>query len=298
MKNDLSRPKSPPSKGGFLGIMSIGSSLKKAVLVESACVKRTDKRPAAVLKLIVLFSALLFSACELYFGKLGGADLYATYYPGDAGFEKILAGMSGVWYSHYGTMRLDSYRVGKFGADGAAFVSQMGANKLALFPTNGDSFVSPYPLYQGEETADYTPVPEDYFIVYDDTVYGEGDDGQGGNNGWDHLVTRYAGIVRAVNIFNGSEDEGAIIIQYFKGCCPTWSNKIKDGGLPFFGMHYRRMNKDRIQMANAVELAALYAGEEYYTETATLDESIVKNNAINSGEFISWGVVWPQDREQ
>jgi hypothetical protein len=36
----------------------------------------------------------------------------------------------------------------------------------------------------------------------------------------------------------------------------------------------------------------------YYTETATLQEAVDKNNAANSSSFISWGVVIPQEREQ
>jgi hypothetical protein len=51
-------------------------------------------------------------------------------------------------------------------------------------------------------------------------------------------------------------------------------------------------------MANAVDLAARYAGEKYYTETATLKEAAALNTVENEAEFISWGVVIPQDREQ
>jgi hypothetical protein len=51
-------------------------------------------------------------------------------------------------------------------------------------------------------------------------------------------------------------------------------------------------------MANAVDLAALYTGKKYYTETTTLEEAIALNNVENEAEFISWGVVIPQDREQ
>jgi hypothetical protein len=212
--------------------------------------------------------------------------------------------MSGVWYSHYGTMRLDGYRIGKFGENGENFEKKMGETKLALFPTNGDPFESPYPLYPGaggEEEA-YIPRADDYYLFCDDTVYGEDDQGEGGNGGWEEvgLVTRYAGIVRAVNVFNGNEKTGAIIVQYFKGCAPTWSADIKDGQRPFFGMYYwvSAESGDKIQMANAVDLAALHAGEEYYTETATLAEAIEKNNKANASEFISWGVVWPQERER
>jgi hypothetical protein len=256
-----------------------------------------------------------FSVCDIYFGRLEGADVYATNKPPgtanpdnpantdnpealDNQFTRVLERMSGVWYSHYGAMRLDGYRIGKFGENGETFTAELGEEKLSLFPTNGRQFEAPYPLYQGGEQENYTPGPNDYYIFYDDTVYGEDDAGQGGNGGWEGLVTRYAGIVRAVNVFNNNEKTGALIVQYFQGCAPTWSAAIKDGARPFFGMYYRILEDNVIQMANAVELADLFAGKEYYTETATLQEAVEKNNAVNNDEFISWGVVWPQDRKQ
>jgi hypothetical protein len=248
--------------------------------------------------LVLLAAAPLFSACELYFGKPDGADALATYYPGDPQFAGILGDMSGVWYSHYGAMRLDGYRIGKFGAAGAVFAEELGANKRALFPTNGDPFEAPYPLYPGDEADAYVPAADDYYLFFDDTVYGENGQGEGGGGGWGELVTRYAGIVRAVNVFNGDAKTGAVIVQYFRGCAPTWSADIKDGQRPFFGMYYRAANRDLIAMANAVDLAALYAGRKYYTEAATLAEAVEKNNAANDREFIAWGVVWPQERER
>jgi hypothetical protein len=241
----------------------------------------------------------IFSSCELYFGALGGADVYTTYMPEESVFERVLSDMSGVWYSHYGKQRLDGYRIGKFGESGATFEQELGPVKLDLFPTNGDSFEVPYLLYQGGETEPYIPKAEDYYLFYDDTVYGQNDQGEGGG-GWEDigLVMRYAGIVRAVNVFNNNEKTGALIVQYFVGCAPTWSGDIKDGQRPFFGMYYRVLEGDVVQMANAVDLADLNAGEEYYTETAALEEAVEKNNAVNDSEFIAWGVVWPQDRER
>jgi hypothetical protein len=254
----------------------------------------------AVVILVLLAFVPLFSACELYFGKLGGADVYATGGPGGAEFESILADMSGVWYSRYGAARLDGYRIGKFGENGANFAKELGPAKLALFPANGDVFEAPYPLYQGDEEEAYVPGADDYYLFYDDTVYGQDEEGEGGNGGWGGLVMRYAGIVRAVNVFNNDEKTGAIIVQYFKGCAPTGAADIKEGRRPFFGMYYRvsAESKDIVQMANAVDLAALNSGEEYYIETATLEEAVEKNNAVNDSEFISWGVVWPQTRER
>jgi hypothetical protein len=240
----------------------------------------------------------LFSACELYFGTRGGADVSTNYDAEQSAFDGILAGMSGAWYSHYGANRLDGYRIGKFGEGGENFARELGPTKLALFPTNNDPLEPPYPLYQGGETEPYVPNAEDYYLFYDDTVYGQDDGGEGGNSGWGSLVMRYAGIVRAATVFNNDEKTGVIIVQYFKGCAPTWSAAIRDGQRPFVGMYYRVRNEDVIQMANAIELAGLYTGEEYYNETATLEEAVEKNNAVNDSEFISWGVVWPQDRER
>jgi len=50
-------------------------------------------------------------------------------------------------------------------------------------------------------------------------------------------------------------------------------------------------------MANAVDLAAMYAGENYYTEQGTLNEAVKTFDVENEAEFISWGVVTPQNRD-
>ncbi|MDR3300926.1 MAG: hypothetical protein LBT01_00155 [Spirochaetaceae bacterium] len=227
------------------------------------------------------FSLLLLTfslvACSEPYGKLGGADETTSV---DA--ASIMSSMSGVWYSHYGALRLDSYRIGQW----RNFNTEMGT-QLALFPS-----------FQRHLHDAYAIQDDDYYVFYDDTVYGQNDSGTGGNGGWNGLVTRYIGIVRAVNIFNGNFSTGAIIIEYLDGAYPQWSPEVLNTPLPFFGVYYRVLNADCIQMANAVDLAALTNGEHYYTETATLQEAIAKNNASNDGEFISWGVVIPQDRER
>jgi hypothetical protein len=63
-------------------------------------------------------------------------------------------------------------------------------------------------------------------------------------------------------------------------------------------------------MANPVDLAKFTEWMEHYinddggpraiyaVETATLQEAIEKFTAENGDEFISWGVVAPQDREK
>jgi hypothetical protein len=136
-------------------------------------------------------------------------------------------------------------------------------------------------------------------VFYDGTVY-EKVPGDGGNGGFDGLGAGYIGIVRAVNEFHyENSGSGAVIVEYLYKCSSTWDPDINGPPpLHFFGMYYRVLNPDCIQMANAVELANLAAGQKYYTETATLAEAIAKNNADNDGEFIAWGIVIPQDREQ
>ncbi|MDR0669139.1 MAG: hypothetical protein LBF95_03560 [Treponema sp.] len=227
-------------------------------------------------------------SCDLFsYGQLGGADQTATLRPGDPGFESLMSSLSGVWYSHYaGIGRLDGYRIGTW-ENFWTMVEEKG--KLTLFPQM--AFPYTYTMYPAGGAG---PVPGDYFVLYDDTVYGQTDTGAGGNASWGFA---YLGIVRAINIFNGDKNRGAIIIEYLKGCAPQWDDDIKEGQRPFFGIYYRILDKDTVQMANAVDLAALHAGEKYYTETKTLDEAIALNIVEYEAEFISWGVVIPQDRE-
>jgi hypothetical protein len=239
----------------------------------------------------VLITVLLgLYSCDLFeYGQLGGADKTYTFTPGDEEFEERLSFLSAVWYSHYASIgRLDGYRIGKWKDFKRLFVDN---GKAVLFP--GFDPASPRTYSAGD-----APRDDDYFVFYDDTVYGQDDNNTGGNGGWGTLSTRYIGIVRAVNIFNEDPDRGAVIIEYLKGCAPAWHNDIRNGGRPFFGIYYRVLKPDIVQMANAVNLAALYNGEKYYTETAALDEAIALNTIENEAEFISWGVVIPQDREK
>jgi hypothetical protein len=236
-----------------------------------------------------LVMVLLLGACEIYsYGKIGGADKTERLRPDDphstAAYEELLDFLSGVWYSHYaGIGRLDGYRIGKW-KEFAGLVEERG--KIALFP----DAVPPYAAYTGNSV----PNDDDYFVLYDDTVYGQTDDGSPGQRSWGFA---YIGIVRAVNIFNGDTNRGAIIIEYLKGCAPQWDSDIRNGQRPFFGIYYRVHDSDTVQMANAVDLEALYAGEKYYTETATLEEAISRNTVENEAEFISWGAVISQNRE-
>jgi hypothetical protein len=205
--------------------------------------------------------------------------------PDETAIAGIIEPWRGVWYSRSGGRRLDGYSVGRW----SEIKELMGA-KLALFP----DFDSDKPRLHDN----YPIQDDDYFIFYDDTVYGENDNGEGGNGGWDGFILRYIGIVRTVNVFSDNAATGAVIIEYLEGSYPQWSMDVLFWPLPFFGMYYRVIGPDTIQMANAVDLDALAAGKAYYTETATLQEAVDKNSAENSGKFISWGVVIPQSRSK
>jgi hypothetical protein len=214
-----------------------------------------------------------------------GAEDSETGAPGTSSVARIIDPWRGVWYSLYGGARLDGYRVGRWDE-----IEELMGDRLDLFP----DFDPGNPRLHDS----YAVQDDDYFIFYDDTVYGEDDNGDGGNGGWEDRVTRYIGVVRTVNTFNGDSDAGAVIIEYLEGCYPRWALDVLFWPLPFFGVYYQVIGSDRIQLANAVDLDALFAGMPYYTETATLQEAVEKNSAENSEKFISWGVVIPQYREQ
>jgi hypothetical protein len=237
--------------------------------------------------LVAALVALLFSSCGNPYGTVGGAD--ATHTLDDPeGIAEIIGPWQGLWYSHYGQRRLDSYIIGKWGN-----VKTAAGDKLALFP--GFDPDSPKFLNSEGRAVPANLNAADYFILYNDTVY-EQEEGGEAAAGWDF---GFMGIVRAVNVFNGDAGTGAVIIEYLDGAYPRWEPDLfGPPPLPFFGIYYRVVNPDRIQMANASDLAALAAGEKYYTETASLEEAVARNNAENSDEFVSWGVVIPQDREK
>jgi hypothetical protein len=165
----------------------------------------------------------------------------------------------------------------------------MGTAKLSLFPAlQRFTYTS--------QTGSNVPGEDDFFIFYDDTVFGEQEDGTGGSPL--SSAMGYIGIARAVNIFDDDPDRGAIIIEYLEGCAPQWEPDIKEGQLPFFGIYYKKTDANTVQFANAVDVEALNAGGKYYTETATLQKAIDKNTAENDSAFIVWGVVIPFEREQ
>ncbi|MDR0289437.1 MAG: hypothetical protein LBI06_00700 [Treponema sp.] len=237
-----------------------------------------------------------FAACSLliccYYGQLGGADVTDDYRAGDEIFEERMEFLSGIWYSHYaGIGRLDGYRIRKWSDMTDADKAKAQSFFLDI---NVDNLIT----YSAKDA----PQDGDYIVLYDDTVYGQDDDASASTDGnWGFA---YMGLVRAINIFNGNKDRGAIIIEYFERADPNWLwdrdgyawQELERGEKPFFGIYYRVLQPDIVQMANAVDLAALYNGKHYYTEKRTLDEAIAFNSVENEAELISWGVVIPQDR--
>jgi hypothetical protein len=233
------------------------------------------RKKITTLFLAMVLPGLALVCCDMYGQAEGGDETLGA-------FAGIIEPWRGVWYSYSGGLRSDGYRIGRW----SEIASVMGS-KLDLFP----DFDPGNPrLHDGYELTD-----QDYFFFYDDTVYGEDENGEGGNGGW-RVAYRYIGIVRAVNAFTEDGSVGAVIIEYLEGCYPGWSQETLMTPLPFFGIYYRAGNPDSIRLANAVVLADIPTGI-YHTETATLEEAVEKNNAENDSKFISWGVVMPQRRE-
>jgi len=235
---------------------------------------------------ILFVLSSLFWSCDN--GDLGGADKTGTYYPGDAVFTERMNFMCGVWYSHSpGIGRLDGYRIRKW----SDLTAVDKAKAQALFP---ELDVDNPQTYSTKKA----PQDRDYVLLFDDTVYGQEEDDLETVENWGFC---YMGLVRAINIFNGDKNRGAIIIEYFEEASPTWLSDTK--GLapdekPFFGIYYKVLDNNTVQMANPVDLAAMYAKKNYYTEQGTLVEAVGTFDVENEAEFISWGVVIPQDREK
>jgi hypothetical protein len=145
---------------------------------------------------------ICFFSCDLYtYGQLGGADKTETLYPGGPEFEGIMSSMSGVWYSRYaGIGRLDGYRIGKM--RGFEALAEESGKETIFDRLSPNMTTDGYLETAGVPNETFTAGSGSCFLLYDDTVYGEGEDGTGGNGGWDFFITRYMGIVRAVNIFN------------------------------------------------------------------------------------------------
>jgi hypothetical protein len=212
--------------------------------------------------------------CDLFgYGKVGGADSYTA--------GELPGLLAGEWYSHhpYQEFTTDGYSIGR--------VKEL----MGKYPPNGypPGFPrnmapdSPYELGSG------TPVDpeEDYYVLY------LAKDKQGVGN---KDVPAFMGIVRQVHIFNNAEDSraaGAIIIEFLKGCHEDGARfdyEVSD--LPFLGIFYRIIDDDTVQLANTWDYVNWGP-----TNTATMEEAVEKYVPENDGDFVSWGIVLPQERE-
>jgi hypothetical protein len=235
----------------------------------------------------------LFICCDDH-GQIGGADVTGTYYPGDRIFDERLGFLSGLWNSRDpGIGLLDSYRIRKWGD----LTDKDKVKARALFSgLNIDEPDNPKTW-----STKNTPQAGDYILLFDDTVYGQEDADSGNNENWGFC---FMGVVRAINIFNNDKKRGAVIIEYLEGADPAWLSDpdgyayqgLKPGEKPFFGIYFKALDKNTVQMANAVDLAAMNAGKLYYTEKGTLQEAVKFFDVENEAEFISWGVVIPHSK--
>jgi len=231
--------------------------------------------------ILTLFAAgFLFWSCD--HGQIGGADRTDTHYPADALFEERLDFFCGTWYSYepYNNDKMDGYRIREW----STLTNADKTRVQALF--SGINFNADNPKTYA--TQDF-PQDGDYVVLFDDNA-------SGSSYGFGFM-----GMVRAINIFNGNKNRGSVIIEYFKNAAPLWLSETQ--GLtpdekPFFGIYFRVLSTDTVQMANPVDLAGMYDKQPYYTEKGTLDEAIKTFDVENEAEFITWGVVFPQIREK
>jgi hypothetical protein len=250
-------------------------------------IKNEKKRTRNLTRIVLLITAIfLFWACDN--GDLGGADKTVTYYSGNPVFIERMNFFCGLWYSKSeGIGLLDGYRIRKWSDLTAADK----AKAKSLFPSLNINNVKTY-------SSKSVPQNDDYVLLFDDTLYGQEKDNSGNNKSWGFC---YMGLVRAINIFNGDKNRGAIIIEFFEDGAPLWlSDKqgLTPNEKPFFGIYYKALLQDTVQMANPVDLAAMYAKKNYYTEHGTLVEAAGTFDVENEAEFINWGVVIPQERDK
>jgi len=225
-----------------------------------------NKKSSAVF--IILAAGFLFWSCD--HGQIGGADKTETYYPDGALFRERMAFLSGVWYSYNDGERLDGYRIRKW--------SDFNAEDKARAQS----------IFSGLSLDADNPKNGDYVVLFDDNTSGES---------WGF---GYMGLVRAINIFNGDKNRGALIVEYFEGADPLWLSDqgLERGEKPFFGIYYKVLDSDTVQIANPVDLAAMYAGESYYTEKGALNEAVKTFIVENEAEFVSWSTANIQSRAE
>ena len=111
-------------------------------------------------------------------------------------------------------------------------------------------------------------------------------DGGASGNG-----TSYKGSI--VFVSNYSSTSGVIIIKYTEA--PAYSNAYGIyNGNPFFGIYYRNLKNNTVQLANSTNLG----DNSGSPDTATLDEAIAKFTRLNMVNYVDWSNVNPQSKVQ
>jgi hypothetical protein len=120
--------------------------------------------------------------------------------------------------------------------------------------------------------------PAERYVIDNDTLqYGYGN----GESDYD-----FKGNIRFVSNYNATS--GVIIIEYTqKPSYPLYNDNS------FFGIYYRSLATNTVQLANSINLYDLSA-----PDTATLEEAIGKFTRINMSNYVGWGNVQPQRRVQ
>ena len=120
--------------------------------------------------------------------------------------------------------------------------------------------------------------PAERYVIEEDIIqYGFG----GGKSEYD-----YKGDIRFVS--NYSANSGVIIIEYIDTQRPNYAGY---NGNSFFGIYYRNLSKNTVQLANAIRLTDMSS-----PDTATLDEAIGKFTLSNRGTLVNWSNAQYQSR--
>jgi hypothetical protein len=242
-------------------------------------------------------AAVLLAACSDVYGNVGGADITDSYRKPEE-IAYFVDSWEGGWYARNGVMLLDGYVFGRWKT-----VSGLGL-KLHAFP----GFNSAQPRFLNAQglPVDAVPAtddirgqagtihPDDYFVMFDDTVYGlSSADNDPGSPGYSYLA-----VIRGVNTFDRNEGHGALVVEYLAGCYPArypfaQGNEV----LPFYGVFFRAVSERAMKLENPIKLADRLNGNPYSTESATLEAAFSQSNVENDAEFVDWAEAAPREME-
>jgi len=97
----------------------------------------------------------------------------------------------------------------------------------------------------------------------------------------------YKGFIRFVSNFSAAS--GIIIIEYIdEDHRPSYP--LHNGNF-FFGIYFRNLGTNTVQLANSIVLA-----DHSAPDTATLEEAISRFTRGRMGNYVNWGYVMPQWR--